>query len=109
MPIPEKHVLVCTGDDCRKRGGRKLCRAFKEALAEAGLKRRVKVVEVDCFDQCAHGPIALVYPDAVWYAHLEAGEAEEVVRVHLVSGRPLARRLYRRAHPPAEQEAGGDR
>ena len=98
MPIPEKHVFVCTGDDCRKRGGKRLCKAFKEALDEHHLKRRIKVLEVDCFDQCAHGPIALVYPDATWYAGLSCRDAQLIVEQHLDGGRPVAAKLYRRAH-----------
>ncbi len=100
MAIPERHVFVCTGDDCRKRGGKKLCKAFKEALDEAGLKRNVKVMEVDCFGQCGSAPIAIVYPDATWYAGLEAEEAQQVVDQHLVAGKPVTARLYRRAHGP---------
>jgi (2Fe-2S) ferredoxin len=98
MPIPEKHVFVCTGDDCRKHGGKKLCKAFKEALDDHGLKRRVKVMEVDCFDQCAHAPIVLVYPDATWYAGLSSHDVKEIVEQHLVGGHPVVARLYRRAH-----------
>jgi (2Fe-2S) ferredoxin len=98
MPIPEKHLFVCTGDDCRKRGSKKLCKAFKEALDDHDLKRRVKVMEVDCFDQCAHGPIVLVYPDATWYADLDHRDAETIVTQHLVGGQPVSEKLYHRAH-----------
>ncbi len=103
MPVPDRHILVCTGDDCRKRGGKRVCKAFKEALDEAGLKRRVKVLEVDCFDQCAHGPMAVVYPDATWYAGLDPKDAETIVDDHLASGEPVAALLYRRAHGPWRQ------
>lgn len=98
MPIPERHILVCTGDDCRKRGGRKVYKAFKEVLDDRGLKRRIKVLEVDCFDQCAHGPMALVYPDAVWYAELRPNDPEEIVDRHLEGGTPVVEKLYSRAH-----------
>ena len=100
MPIPERHVFVCTGEDCRKRGGKKLCKAFKEVLDDRGLKRRIKVLEVDCFDQCAHAPVALVYPDAIWYANLQEGDVAEVVDRHLTAGKPVTEKLYRRAHGP---------
>jgi (2Fe-2S) ferredoxin len=98
MPLPERHLLICTGDDCRKHGGKKLCKAFKEAIDDRGLKRRIKVMEVDCFDQCAHGPIALLYPDAIWYAGLSTRDAETIVDQHLAGGTPVAAKLYRRAH-----------
>lgn len=100
MPIPERHILVCTGSDCRKRGGRKVYKAFKEVLDDRGLKRRIKVLEVDCFDQCAHGPMAVVYPDAVWYAELKPNDPEQIVDQHLAGGTPVAEKLYRRAHNP---------
>jgi len=100
MPVPERHVFVCTGDDCRKQGGKKLCKAFKEVLDDRGLKRRIKVLEVDCFDQCASAPVAIVYPDATWYAKLDAEDVEEVVDRHLIAGKPVTAKLYRRAHGP---------
>src|SRR3712207_2479180 len=96
MALPERHILVCTGDDCRKRNGKKVCRAFKEVLADRGLKRRVRVLEIDCFDQCAHGPIALVYPDATWYAGLDEEDVEAVVDRHLLGGEPVVEKLYKR-------------
>ena len=100
MPIPERHVFVCTGDHCRKRGGKKLCKAFKEVLDDRGMKRQVKVMEVDCFDQCAHGPIAIVYPDATWYADLKPDDAEHGVGQRLTARKPVTAKLYRRAHGP---------
>lgn len=98
--VPERHILVCTADHCCKRGGKKLCKAFKEALDDRGLKRQVKVLEVDCLGQCGQGPMAVVYPDAVWYAGLEAKKAEEVVDQHLIAGKPVTADLYRKAHGP---------
>ncbi len=98
MPIPDRHILVCSGDDCRKRGSKKLCKALKEALDDRGLKRTTKVLEIDCFDQCAHGPIVLVYPDATWYSGVKEADVETVVERHLVGGEPVKEKLYRRAH-----------
>jgi NADP-reducing hydrogenase subunit HndC len=102
MPIPERHIFVCTGDDCRKHGGKKLCKAFKEVLDERGLKRRIKVMEVDCLDQCANAPMALIYPDATWYAKLHEADVEEVVDRHLTAGKPVTEKLYRRVHGPSK-------
>jgi len=98
LPLPERHVLLCTSDSCRKRGARKVCKALRKALAERGLKRRVQLVPVDCLKQCGHGPMALVYPDATWYAGLERDDVPRLVEEHLEGGKPLEARLYRRAH-----------
>jgi (2Fe-2S) ferredoxin len=97
MPVPKQHVLVCTGDSCRRRGGKKLCKSLAKTLEAKGLKRRSQVVAVDCFRQCGHGPMVLVYPDATWYAGVDPGDAARLVKQHLVDGKPLVDRLYREA------------
>jgi hypothetical protein len=38
--------------------------------------------------------MAVVYPDGVWYAALTASDAAEIVREHLVDGRPVERLRY---------------
>lgn len=100
MPVPERHILVCTGEHCRRRGGKKLCKAFRGALEEAGQKRTVGVLAVDCLDQCGHGPLAVVYPDRVWYAGLREEDAQEIVDRHITAGKPVTACLHRRVHGP---------
>ena len=39
--------------------------------------------------------MAVVYPDAVWYAGLTPDDAAEIVREHLARGRPVERLRYR--------------
>ncbi len=39
--------------------------------------------------------MVVVYPDAVWYWGVEPGDVEEIVREHLVAGRPVERLVYR--------------
>jgi len=68
--------------------------ALKAAVREGGLADRVRVNHSGCFSQCGNGPMAVVYPDAVWYAALTPGDAREIVREHLVEGRPVERLRY---------------
>ncbi len=101
MSVPQRHLLVCTGSDCKKRGAKKVCKAFKAALNEADVKKKqVDLIEVECLGQCGHGPMVVVYPDAVWYARLENENAAEIVDRHLVAGQPVSACLFRRAHGP---------
>ena len=101
MSVPQRHLFVCMGSDCKKRGAKKVCKAFKESLNEADLKKKqVDLIEVECLGQCGHGPMVLCYPDGVWYSKVDEEDAQPIADQHLVAGKPLTARLYRRAHGP---------
>jgi (2Fe-2S) ferredoxin len=64
---------------------------LKKLVKEAGLDDRVRINKAGCLDQCEHGPTVVVYPEAVWYGFVRPEDAEEIVREHLVDGRPVER------------------
>jgi (2Fe-2S) ferredoxin len=97
MPVFEKHLFVCTrGEWCPSIDGDGIGvhAALKEAVREAGLADRVRVNHAGCFSQCGNGPMAVVYPDGVWYASLTPGDAAEIVNSHLIGGEPVERLRY---------------
>jgi len=112
MPPYERHVFVCVNrrsDDhprgcCARRESERLRDALKVAAKNAGLSGRVRVNAAGCLDECESGPTVVVYPEAVWYAGVGTDDVDEIVRDHLVGGRPVER-LRRR--PPAPPD--GDR
>ena len=99
--IWERHVFVCTsGDWCAQVDGDGLGvhGQFKQQVAAAGLKDRVRVNHSGCLDQCGYGPMVVVYPEAVWYWNVQPEDVAEIVQVHLVGGQPVERLRYRN-HP----------
>ena len=43
--------------------------------------------KVDCFRVCERGPIAVVYPDGVWYTYFNRDDVDRIVDEHLINGR----------------------
>jgi (2Fe-2S) ferredoxin len=93
------HVFICTNErdesasrpSCSNEGSGKLKSAFKDAVKEAGLKGQIRANELGCLDQCEHGPVVVVYPDAVWYGFVHVKDVGEIVNEHLLHGRPVER------------------
>ena len=95
MSIFKKHVFVCTsGKTCAKDGGEEVLDALRHEVSELGLKKQIRINKSGCFDQCGNGPMVVVYPDAVWYAHVKPSQCKEIVESHLVGGKPVKKLFY---------------
>jgi (2Fe-2S) ferredoxin len=95
-----RHVLVCTGGFCSpERGGRALYSLLARLLEREDLlfgPSRVKRGETPCLGVCAGGPIVVVYPEGVWYAHVTPALLERIVVEHLRDGRVVEEAVFHR-------------
>ncbi len=99
MPKFDHHVFVCMNSrpaeaprpSCTADGKSELHARLGQLAKEAGLEGRVRINKSGCLNQCEHGPVVVVYPEAVWYGNVRPADAEEIVREHLVGGRPVER------------------
>ena len=89
------HLLVCGGTGCKASESDELKNQLKNYVEEYGLEDDVQVVFTGCFGFCEQGPIVKVMPDNTFYVNVKASDAGEIVKEHVVKGRPLERLLYR--------------
>ncbi len=68
------------------------CKAQSKTLGLLG-EGKVRVNKAGCLDRCAGGPIAVVYPEAVWYSFVDESDIDEIVTSHLRDGVVVQRLL----------------
>jgi (2Fe-2S) ferredoxin len=100
-------VHLCFGPNCTPRGSRELLPVLQDAIRRAGIADRVEVIATSCRNRCEFGPSVNVYPGPVFYAHVTPEAVEEIVREHLVGGRPVERWRFR--EQPIVLQRGGRR
>lgn len=97
----QRHIFFClnqrdNGENCcadhNAQAAFDRCKAQVKAQGLAG-PGRVRVNKAGCLDRCAAGPVAVVYPEAVWYSYVDEKDIDEIVESHLKNGQVVERLL----------------
>jgi NADH-quinone oxidoreductase subunit F/NAD(P)H dehydrogenase (quinone)/NADP-reducing hydrogenase subunit HndC len=90
-----KRLLICGGTGCHATGSIRVKDALEKEIKEQGLEGKAKVVETGCNGFCAMGPIMVVHPDGIFYQKIKPEDMGELIKDHLIGGKPVERLLYK--------------
>jgi (2Fe-2S) ferredoxin len=98
-PYFKRHIFFCLNErsngeaSCSQHRAQDAFDHCKRAVRAAGLNGAggVRVNKAGCLDRCAGGPVAVVYPEGVWYTYVDVADVDEIVQSHLRDGQVVSR------------------
>lgn len=88
-------IAICTGTGCLAYGTQKLVDQFKAEIKTRKLQKKVDIRTTGCHGFCERGPMAVIYPQKIFYQRIKIEDAPDIIEKTILKGEIIEKLLYK--------------
>jgi len=103
MPSYKKHIFICEHmrdkdspkGCCGRKNGAAIKVLMKRKLAAKGIHKMYRANSSGCLGACEHGVTIVIYPQAIWYGHIQDSDIDEIIEKTILNDEVVERLLIK--------------